>query len=199
MLLAERLTRATTNLGESSGNAGLLVPPPSRLHALAEEFQLSETEVLDLIASARRLKMAVRGWVAEEHLVRRLISVPGVSECRRIDEEGGPDVRLLFEGEPLTVECKNVLRQTTASGLARVDFQRTRVSKGDRCSRYYAASEFNVVAACMHAVTEKWEFRYVLPSALDRHRDCADKLASNVKVDHRWTAQPLRVLREATA
>lgn len=33
------------------------------LHHLASEFQLSETEILDLIQSAPRLKMAVRGWV----------------------------------------------------------------------------------------------------------------------------------------
>ena len=38
----------------------------------------------------RRLKMAVRGGVAEEHLVRRLKSIPGVTDCRRLDDEGRP-------------------------------------------------------------------------------------------------------------
>jgi len=39
---------------------------PAGIHVLAREFQLSENEVLDFIGSAGRLKMAVRGWVAED-------------------------------------------------------------------------------------------------------------------------------------
>src|SRR5262249_37067542 len=60
----------------------------ARLHELATEFQLSEDEILDVIASARRLRMAVRGWVAETHLERELRKLPGVAECKRLDDEG---------------------------------------------------------------------------------------------------------------
>lgn len=129
-----------------------------RLHALTREFALSEGEVLDLIASARRLKMAVRGWVAEEHLARLLREVPGVSDCRRRDEEGGPDITLAYEHVPLRLECKNVLRVTDAAGRARVDFQRTRASKSDPCSRFYSARDFDVLAACMNAVRDTCSF-----------------------------------------
>ncbi len=198
MLLADRIDRPTPSLVVKS--AGLEVvanPRTGRIHALAQEFEMEESEVLDLIASARRLKMAVRGWVAEEHLVRRLANVPGVTECMRIDEDGGPDVNLTFEGSRLTVECKNVLRQTTAEGVARVDFQRTRASKGDPCSRYYGASEFDVLAACLHAVTEEWEFKYILTGSLEPHRKCPSKLSNNVKVDDRWTDEIAKVLRSA--
>ena len=88
-----------------------------RLHALSRELELSETEVLDLIAGARRLKMAVRGWVAEMHLVRHLKSIEGVSDCRQLDDEGKPDVELRYEGSRLmTIECKNVLRARAADG-----------------------------------------------------------------------------------
>jgi hypothetical protein len=197
MLLAERLARPGRR--EIVRPAGLVVavPGPARLHALAREFEMGESEVLDLIAGARRLKMAVRGWVAEEHLVRRLQTVPGVANCLRVDDEGGPDVNLNFEGKPLTIECKNVLRQTTAQGVARVDFQRTRASIGDPCSRYYGASDFDVIAACLHSVTEKWEFKYVLPGKLDAHLKCRDKISNNVKVDARWSDAASDVLRAA--
>jgi len=82
----------------------LLVAPPGapatsvmHLHALAREFELSETEILDLISDARRLRMAVRGWVAETHLERQLRSLPGVAECQRIDDEGSPDLKLRLD------------------------------------------------------------------------------------------------------
>lgn len=199
-LLAERVPEARGPSPRSLMVADAeWAPPPGRLHALAREFEMGEAQVLDLIASARRLKMAVRGWVAEEHLVRRLKLVPGVSECERDDTEGQPDVRLRFEGgRVLTVECKNVLRQTTVANVPRLDFQRTRAAKGDPCSRYYSAEDFDVVAACLHAVTEKWEYRFALPANLDPHTKCRGKLASNVKVDERWSAVVQDVLRAAS-
>lgn len=176
----------------------VLAPPPEAMHALVRELELSETEILDLIASARRLKMAVRGWVAEEHLVRTLERVPGVTECWRLDEEGGPDVKVLFEGRSLlTLQCKNVLRQTMADGTIRLDFQKTRASKADPCTRYYRPEEFDVVAACLHAVTERWEFRYVLPGSLDPHKTCKGRLSQTVRLDARWTDDAARVLRAA--
>lgn len=186
-LLAEK--RLFLEAGERSPAPMSLAPPlPANVHALAREFALSESEVLELIGSARRLKMAVRGWVAEEHLSRMLKKLPEVIECERLDEEGGPDVRLrLRGGEQLTVECKNVLRQKTADGLARVDLQRTRASKSDPCSRFYRAEDFDLVAACMHAVTERWEFQFVPSRALDAHARCAGRLSNLVRVDSRWS------------
>jgi hypothetical protein len=167
------------------------------LHALATEFGLGENEVLDLIANARRLKMAVRGWVAEEHLVRALRSVRGVTDCRRIDEDGQPDVALRFEGTPLTIECKNVLRARAADGSPRVDFQRTRASKADPCSRYYAPDDFDVVAACLHAVEERWIFSFACAAELQPHRVCNGKLSSNVRVNDQWLPDAATVLSRA--
>jgi hypothetical protein len=157
------------------------------LHPLAKEFNLGEQEILGVIAGARRLKMAVRGWVAEEHLRDQLARLRG-AQCERLDVEGGPDVRVRFEGGlPLTVECKNVLRKTDAKGQPRVDFQRTRASKVDPCSRYYSRDDFDVVAACLHAVREKWEFRYIVPGNLSPHKICVGKLGSNVIVGLDWS------------
>lgn len=157
------------------------------VHALSEELELRPEEVLDLISSARRLKMAVRGWVAEEHLVRRLRAVDGVSDCERIDEEGSADVGLRFEGSDLLyVECKNVLRKLRG-GLPSLDFQRTRAAKSDPCSRYYSPNDFDVVAACLHAVTQRWEYAFALTGLMRPHEKCRGKLSSKVVIDDSWS------------
>lgn len=187
--------------GAESSVGELPVAEQSALHPLLEELQLDAHDVLELISGARRLKMAVRGWVAEEHLRETLSKVPGMTFCQRLDEEGGPDLRVRYRDGPLlTVECKNVLRELNKTRqLPRIDFQRTRASRQDPCSRYYAPSDFDIVAGCLHAVTERWEFRYVLPQALDPHPRCPGKLASNVLMDDRWHAQAEKVLEQAMA
>jgi hypothetical protein len=168
-------------------SSGLLVPSEQRLHELAREFELGNEEILDLISQARRLKMAVRGWVAEKHLERVLRQVPDVTECNRVDGEGSPDISLRYrERSPITIECKNVLRERTSDGTPRMDFQRTRAAIGDPCSRYYRPSDFDVVAACLHAVTQKWEFRFSRAVDLQKHKKCDGRLASNVKIDGSW-------------
>ena len=181
----------------------LVASPPAisaeHLHALAREFALPEARVLDLISERRMLKMAVRGSVAEEHLVNTLRVVPGVKDCRRLESDHGPDVALSFQGKDVTVECKNSSRMRTKEGLEKIDLQRTRASKADPCSRYYRPAEFDLVAACIHAVTEKWEFKYAPADELDPHRSCPGRLDNNVKLDNRWTQDaPAALLRAIT-
>lgn len=143
--------------------------------------------------------MAVRGWVAEEHLRATIARMPEIAECRRLDAEGGPDLAVRLHGGPLlTVECKNVLRQASARGYARVDFQRTRASKADPCSRYYSENEFDVLCACLHAVRLQWEFAYIRPIRLQPHPKCIGRLASNVVVDDRWSDGIVPLLREVS-
>jgi hypothetical protein len=181
----------------------LLASPPAisreHLHALAKEFALPENKVLDLISERRMLKMAVRGSVAEEHLVNALRTVPGVRDCHRLEKEHGPDVALSFQGTSITVECKNSSRVPTKEGFEKIDLQRTRASKADPCSRYYKPSEFDLVAACIHAVTEKWEFKYATSSELDPHKTCAGRLSNNVKLDQRCTRDASVALLKAIA
>lgn len=199
-LLAERLVLPATVV-DGAAVAPAVAPSTTRLHQLAREFEMNEQEVLDLIAGARRLKMAVRGWVAEEHLVRYLRRIPGVTDCERIDEEGGTDVRLRYEhSRPITVECKNVLRQTTKEGLPRIDFQRTRASQRDPCSRYYGPEDFDVLAGCLHPITERWEFRFAVTEELDRFvGKCPGKLSNLVRLDERWSRPAQDVLREVAS
>lgn len=182
--------------GEDQGHRQYLAESPRRRHDLASELGFSERKTLDLIQSSQWTMVPVRGLAAEEHLAQALGSVRGVSDCAR-GERGEADVLLRFHGVPLAVECKNVLRRTNKDNLARVDFQRTRAAKNDPCSRYYSPKEFDVVAACLHAVTERWEFRFSVPEALDPHKKCPGKLDNNVSIDERWRADAYRVLEEA--
>ena len=197
-LIAEQL--ADSDPAEPSPGVGTGLLLPNKLHDLSVEFALSESEVLDLIAGARRLKMAVRGFVAEKHLQRHLSGLPGVSECERLDDEGGPDIQLRFRGSrPITIECKNALRRTTASGLVRVDFMRTRASQSDPCSRYYQSEDFDVLAACLHSVTQRWEYSLAPTGALDRHDRCEGRLDHKVRIDDRWETDATAVLAAVAA
>jgi hypothetical protein len=197
-LLADKTAELSTFI-----QAHRIAPPAQRVsaemtHALSEEFQLSHGEILDLIQSAPRLKMAVRGWVAETHLHRRLLALPEISECQRIELDGRPDFTLRFQdSRPITLECKNVLRKLRSDGIPRVDFQKTRASKTDPCSRYYRLDEFDVVAACLHPCTEQWEFVFALARELDTHPRCAGRLSNNVWIDGQWSPDPLAVLAKA--
>ncbi len=178
----------------------LASPPtisPEHLHKLAKEFALPESKVLDLIAERRMLKMAVRGSVAEKHLVNALREVSGVTDCHRLEGDRGPDVALSYRGKQITIECKNSSRKRTKDGFERIDLQRTRAAKSDPCSRYYKPSEFDVVAACIHAVTEKWEFKYAITRDLDAHKYCPGRMWNNVNLDHRWTRDAAATLSRA--
>jgi hypothetical protein len=152
-------------------------------HRLLQELQLPGDALFDLIDGASRLKMAVRGWVAEVKLVEALRATSGVSECRRIEGEGQPDVSLRWKGgAPFFIECKNVLRKRSGAGVPRVDFQRTRASKEDPCSRYYRPSDFSVLAACLHSVTEDWAFEFAVTDELPPHNSCPGRIANNIQV-----------------
>jgi hypothetical protein len=95
------------------------------------------------------------------------------------------------------IECKNILRSTYADGTFRLDFQRTRASKSDPCSRYYAPEEFDLVAACLHPRTERWEFRYALTADLDPHDKCEGRLSNRARLDSRWSDDPLNAIQRA--
>lgn len=152
-------------------------------HKLLDELNISQEALLDLISSANRLKMAVRGWVAETHLANFLGGVQGVSDCTRLEGDGRPDISLRWKGSrPIFIECKNVLRSTYAGGIPKLDFQRTRAAKSDPCSRYYTPNDFTIVAACLHPIIEQWEFRFALTSELPAHGHCEGRIDSNVRV-----------------
>ncbi len=200
LILAEGHALKLPPVQVAADEAAALLSADPQEHPLVQQFGLGADEILSLIMETRRTKMAVRGVVAEEHLRKMLSEVDGVTSCERPDEEGGPDIRLSYrKGPPLTVECKNVAREKDRQGNAKVDFQRTRAAKGDPCSRYYMPADFDIVAACLHAVTTRWDFKFVLSGMLPPHKKCDGRIDSNVKVDNRWVADAEEMFRRAYA
>ena len=151
----------------------------SAVHPLENQFELSATQILDVISKASRLHTAVRGGVAELHLKRHLETVSELTKVVSLDEDGRPDFVVGYSGRDFTVECKNLLRSATAT-KPRIDFQKTRASKSDPCSRYYRSDAFDVLAACLHPLTQRWEFRFCRISTLARHSKCQDHCSPRV-------------------
>ncbi len=155
-------------------------------HPLEMELGLSMKEILDMIGGgARRLLVAVRGRAAEMHLRRLLVSTPAIDSVSGVDEDGKPDFIVSYRGRALRIECKNTLRHLR-QGKPKVDFQKTRASKADPCSRYYRPDQFEVLAACLHPVTERWEFKFRPTEALAAHPKCSGHLSQHVLVNGDW-------------
>lgn len=195
-LLAENLDRYGEGIIRPLNQGTSIKVPKARVHELADEFQISEDAILNMIQEAPRLKMAVRGWVAERHLEKLLLSTPGIDHCKQLEEDGKPDFMVNYRGsKPILIECKNVLRTTLADGTIKVDFQKTRASKNDPCSRFYKSSDFQVLAACLHPCTETWDFSFRLTAELAPHPKCPGRLSNLVRVDSQWHQTPEEVFQ----
>lgn len=159
-----------------------LVKPASAEHRLLAQAGLTIEQLLDLIVENPRLHTAVRGGVAEQHLHMLLQRTPGVTGLNKLSLDGQPDFLLHYRRRPIRIECKNVSPKTS-NGLPRVDFQKTRAAKGNPCSRYYSASQFEVLAACVFPITQCWDFRFSLTNTLPPHKKCSGKISDRILVD----------------
>ncbi len=165
---------------------GVPLEPEFSGHPLEQELGLPARGILDLLTGAFRLHVAVRGAAANHHLTTKLLQTPALTAVTAIDKDGRPDLSLVYKDRPFLVECKNVLRKPTKDLSPRVDFQKTRAAKGNPCSRYYRASQFHVLAACLHPLTERWEYRFCATRDLLPHPRCEGRLSDRVVVtgDH---------------
>jgi hypothetical protein len=160
----------------------------ARRHSLEQSFDLEAHEILDIIHSRMRLEVAVKGGVAEHHLGRLLRADPAVASVTGLDQDAQPDFDVLMTGDrPVLVECKNVSPERYANGDFKVEVQKTRASKDDPAGRLYRPEQFDVVAACLYSPTRRWDFRFILSSALARHAEHAGRLAATHHVDDRWS------------
>ena len=151
----------------------------------------SSEQILDIIGGRNRLSVAVRGGVAEYHLEQQLTGAPGIASVQRLDVDAMHDFDVtLDDGTFLRVECKNASPKTSASGAFKVEVQKTRASKGDPASRFYAVDGFDVVAACLFSPTGRWEFRFGRTANMARHKDFPDRLAPIQTITEDWTDQP---------
>jgi hypothetical protein len=160
-----------------------------QLHALEVEFGLPAHEILDTINRRNRCKIAVRGAIAERHLIRLLEQFKQrsmIDDFEDFDVDGRPDIRVDVGGRFYFVECKNVEKEKARKGgvspTITVDFQRTRAPIGHPDLRYYAPDEFQVLAACLWNRTQEWRFLFVATRDLPRHAKYAARLSAKVVV-----------------
>ncbi|MFD4420863.1 hypothetical protein ACFWN7_05085 [Agromyces sp. NPDC058484] len=166
----------------------VLPDEPQRRHVLEEQFALTSEQILDIIGGRNRLSVAVRGGVAEYHLEQELTGAPGIASVERLDVDAMHDFDVtLDDGTFLRVECKNASPKTSAGGAFKVEVQKTRASKGDPASRFYAADGFDVVAACLFSPTGRWKFRFGRTADMVRHKDFPDRLAPIQTITDDWT------------
>lgn len=157
------------------------------LHRLEQEFDLSSTQILDMIGRRNRLAVAVRGGIAEVHLERYLRGHSSVTMVRALDLDAQPDFEIeLIDGRSLTIECKNSSPHVFKNGDYRVEVQKTRASQADPASRFYKADQFDLVATCVYPVTRRWEFLFRQTAALERHIDFPDRVAPIQRVGSSW-------------
>jgi hypothetical protein len=166
-----------------------IMPTGAGMHQLVEEFDLPAQEILEIIAARTRLSVAVRGGVAEHHLQRSLAADPAVVSAALIEQDGEPDFDVwLADGRRLRVECKNVSPNRYADGSIKVEVQKTRSHRDDPAGRFYRPDHFDAVAACLYAVTGRWEFRFKSTGSMARHPRHPDRLAVLHRVDETWAA-----------
>jgi hypothetical protein len=166
-----------------------IVPGGGGGRELEGEFDLTSDEILGIISERARLSVAVRGGVAEHHLARHLRRDPWVAAARLIDRDGEPDFDVtVVNGRQVLVECKNISPKTYADGTAKVEVQKTRSQRGDAAGRFYRPEQFDVVAACLYAVTGVWEFRFKATAHMARHEGHPDRLAVLHRIDESWSA-----------
>ena len=172
--------RLAERIGDQAGQ-------PQPTHALERQFDLSATELLDIIARRFRLGVALRGGVAEYHLERFLAQASNVRAVHQIDQDGEPDLDVEFgSGTQVRVECKNVSPRRYADGTIKIEVQKTRSQRGDPAGRLYRPEQFDIVAACLFSVSGIWEFRFKRSTELTRSPDFPDRIAPIQRVDETW-------------
>jgi hypothetical protein len=81
-------------------------PSKRELHTLEREFDLEAPALLEMIRNAPRLKMAVRGWVAQRHLGGLLTKLDVVQEVEPLEKDGQLRISVhvdhLFRRMPIT-------------------------------------------------------------------------------------------------
>ena len=188
----ERLYASDTVQARIAGSIDVGEP---RRHPFELRMGLTAHEIFGVIEGSFRLEAAVRGSVAEHHLQRHLEQLPSIRDTRRNTKDSPPDFTVRFRDRIVRLECKNVLRRSDPQ-LPRVDFQKTRASKQDPCSRYYAATQFEILAACLHPITGSWEFRFCETARLAPHRKCAGRLSERVTIEPTSWSEQLTPLLE---
>ena len=159
--------------------------PPHEPHQLEATFSLDASAILDIVNRNFRLKVAVRGGVAEHHLERCLHDVPEICAVTGIDEDGRPDFEIrVNDGRRLLIECKTASPKQYANGDYKVEVQKSRDSGA---GRKYAWDQFDILAACLFSATGIWEFRFRWATDLAPWQDDESRIGAIQHIDKRWS------------
>lgn len=179
---------------------------PEQLHQLEQEFELPAHEILEVINRRNRCKIAVRGAIAEYHLLRHLHELQqakAIDSFEDFDVDGHPDFQVVYAGRPFLVECKMVEKMKGAREAITIDFQRTRNQKEGPEKRFYEPGEFEVVAACLWNRTRRWEFRFAPTAKLTPHPRYPGRLSNRQVVSpgetEVWTSSLPKLLERLVA
>jgi hypothetical protein len=153
----------------------------------ANELGLTGDELLQVIRDRFRLAVAVRGGVAEFHAERQISGDQAVFQVRPNKGDGTPDLFVrTHDARQVRVEVKNASPDRYANGDPKVEVQKTRASKSDPLSRWYAPDAFDVLAACMHGPEGGWGFRYRWTSDLALRNDGSGRIAPMQRITDDW-------------
>ncbi len=163
-------------------------------HPLEDEYNLTATELLDMINERFRRKGALAGAVAEVQFEKRLVALREagtISRYEHHDIDNYPDftIWLSEEGPELKIEVKNVRDYKGAAYTQdgeitayMVEIQKTRRG-ADESSRYYDVDHFDIVAVCLGKKTGNYEnFFFARATDLKPHADYPNKLAAMQRV-----------------
>ncbi|MEK6438955.1 hypothetical protein [Pseudonocardia sp. T1-2H] len=188
---ALRFTTAV-EAGKTVDTAGEMT---TSLHGLEAQFDMTSTEILEMISQRNRLTVAVRGGVAEYHLQKVLDADPQVVSATSLDQDGAHDFDVVMQdGRTVRVECKNSSPKRYANGDIKVEVQKTRATQGDPAGRLYRPEQFDVVAACLFAPTGEWRFAYRATADMDKDKEHDDRLAALQRVTEVWKPTLLEAL-----
>jgi len=168
------------------------VTPESEPHRLESFFGLDAPAILDIVESNFRLGVAVRGGVAEHHLESVLTVEPSIADVQQIDQDGQPDFKIVTSsGLELTIECKTSSPSPYASGINKVEIQKTRASSA---GRRYTFDQFDIVAACLFPATGIWEYRFCRTTDLDPWDPDTTRIKPIQAIDDKWSSSIGEVL-----
>jgi len=158
-------------------------------HPLEQEYGLTSDELLDAINRRFRAKVTLEGAVAEVQLgkhIKNLHEIGTIVRFEEHDQDGYPDYTIWMRGsvKGLRVECKNVRDSDEAYRAGgqivayKVETQKTRTSNNDASSRFYDATQFDILAVCLGKKTHEWKnFVFIFTSDLARHSKHPGKIA----------------------
>jgi len=142
-------------------------------HPLEIQFKASAWDILCAIERGFRAQVDVRGKLAEWFLYKHLEIEKAAGLFTRVewsDENGKPDFRLVSDTFDLTMECKNLRSEEKyADGSYKLETQKTREQKGQKGTRWYKVTEFDIVAACLFNQTGEWKYLFARTADLAKH------------------------------